>query len=71
MIRIEVLVPIIVVVNDGSEEITSPFRLQVIFKGSSPLLTEQVTWAKSPSSTLVFPNENGTISGGSEIYHSL
>ena len=38
-----VLVPIIVVVREGSEEITSPFKLQETFSGSSPLLIEQVT----------------------------
>lgn len=66
-IRMLVLVPIIVVVRDGSEETTSPFRLHVIFSGSSPLLMEHVTWAYSPSLTTLLPKLKGTISGGSKI----
>lgn len=52
MIRMLVLVPIMVVVRDGSDEITSPCSDQVMVRGSSPFVTEQVTWAKLPSSTI-------------------
>ena len=61
-----VLVPTIVVVMDGSELISSPFKFQVIVIGSSPCEMEQASWAKAPSSTTSEPNENGTILGGSE-----
>jgi hypothetical protein len=37
------LVPIIVVVTLGSEDIISPFKNQVIFNGSSPLFTKHVS----------------------------
>ena len=66
IIRMLVLVPIIVVVNVGSDEMTSPFKLHVIFSGSSPLLMEQVTCTNSPSLTTSRPKLNGTIFGGSE-----
>jgi hypothetical protein len=61
-----VRVPIIEVVIAGSDEMTSPFRLQDTVKGSSPLLTLQVTWIKSPSFETSLPKVNGTIIGGSE-----
>ncbi len=51
------------VVRVGSELIMSPFRLQVMDRGLSPLDTTQVSWAKSPWLTTSLPNENGTISG--------
>jgi hypothetical protein len=38
-----VLVPIMVVVSDGSDEMTSPCNDQLMVKGSSPFVTEQVT----------------------------
>ena len=57
------LVPNIEVVIEGSEEITSPLRNQVIFKGSSPRLTRQVSCATSPSLITSVPKENGTICG--------
>ncbi len=62
----DVLVPIIVVVKEGSEDIVSPLSDQVILKGSSPLRTRHVNWAISPSLTASDPKENGTISGDSE-----
>jgi len=43
MIRMLVRVPIMVVVKDGSDEMTAPCKDQVMVKGSSPLVTEQVT----------------------------
>ena len=61
--RMLVWVPSIVVVRVGSELITSPFRLQVMDRGLSPLDTTQVSWAKSPWLTTSLPKENGTISG--------
>ena len=61
-----VLVPIMVVVNEGSEETMSPFKDHVIFSGSSPELIEQVTWTNFPSSIDSKPKLNGIISGGSE-----
>ena len=61
IISIDVLVPIIVVVIEGSEDMVSPLRDQVILIGSSPLLTKQVSCAMSPSLTVSEPNENGTI----------
>ena len=61
------LVPNILVVTDGSEETTSPFKNQVISNGSSPRLTRQVSCAMSPSLTVPLPKENGTISGGTII----
>ena len=54
------------VVMEGSDEITSPLRDQVILKGSSPLRTKQANWAESPSFTESVPKENGTMTGGSE-----
>ena len=57
---IDVLVPIIVVVIDGSEETMSPFSDHVILRGSSPL-TKQVNCTMSPSLTALDPKENGTI----------
>ena len=61
-----VLLPSVVVDKSGSDEIMSPFKLQVIDKGSSPLRITQISCAKSPWLTVSTPNENGTISGGSE-----
>lgn len=66
----DILVPIIVVVMEGSDEIMSPFSVQEIRSGSSPRRTRHVTWAMSPSLTLTVPKENGTISGGSESVKS-
>ena len=45
----------------------SPFRLQVIDRGLSPLDTTQVSWAKSPWLTTSFPKEKGTMTGISTI----
>ena len=53
------------VVIAGSDEMTSPLRLQVTTSGSSPRLTLQVTWIKSPSLEASLPNVNGTMTGGS------
>ena len=61
-------VPNMLVVTEGSEETTSPFKNQVILSGSSPRFTRQVTWAISPSFTVPLPNEKGTISGGTKMY---
>ena len=58
-----ICLPIIVVVIVGSEDIKSPFRLQVIVRGMSPLLMRQVSCATFPWSILSNPKENGTISG--------
>ena len=55
-----------VVVIAGSDDITSPFRLQVMDMGKSPLLTAQVSCANSPSFTISTPKEKGTIIGGSK-----
>ena len=66
-----VLVPSIVVDIWGSEDITSPFRLQLIVIGSSPFITTQISCAKFPWSTVLTPKENGTICGGSEIEKKL
>lgn len=60
-------VPNILVVTEGSEETTSPFKNQEILNGSSPLLTRHVNCAISPSLTVPLPNEKGTISGGTVI----
>ena len=56
-----------VVVNTGSELIMSPFRLQVIDRGLSPLVTAHMSCAESPWFTGYSPNENGIIVGGSTI----
>ena len=67
IISILALVPIMVVVTEGSDETTAPFRNQLIRKGSSPLRTKHVSCAMSPSFTESVPKLNGTICGGSEI----
>ena len=56
-------VPNIVVVIVSSDETISPFRLQVIESGLSPLLTTQVSCANFPWSIVSRPKEKGTISG--------
>ena len=61
-----VLRPNIVVDKSGSDAIMSPFKLQVIVKGSSPVRIIQTSWANSPALTVSAPKENGTISGGTE-----
>jgi hypothetical protein len=66
-----VRVPIIEVVIEGSEDMTSPLRLQETVNGSSPRRTLQVTWTKSPSFDISLPKVNGTILGGSEITKKL
>ena len=58
-------VPSMVVVRVGSDDTMSPFKLQVIDKGLSPLVITHVSCAKSPWLTTSFPNENGMISGSS------
>ena len=65
--RILVWVPSIVVVRVGSELITSPFRLQVMERGLSPLVTAHISWAESSWFTGNSPNEKGTMVGGSVI----
>ena len=42
IIRIEVLLPMVVVVIDGSEDTTAPCSDHVILSGSSPRTIEQV-----------------------------
>ena len=58
-----ICLPIIVVDIVGSEDIKSPFRLQVIDRGMSPLLMTHVSCAKLPWSIVSNPNEKGTILG--------
>ena len=67
IISMLVLVPIMVVVIEGSEEIKSPFSDHEIRSGSSPFCTKQISWTMSPSFVGSVPKENGTILGGSEI----
>ena len=64
--RMLVLVPIMEVVMEGSEEMTSPFKLQETVMGSSPRFTLHVTWIKSPSFEASAPKVKGTMTGGSE-----
>ena len=45
---------------------SSPFRLQLIVMGSSPLLTTHTNCANSPWLIVSLPKEKGTISGGSK-----
>ena len=52
-----------VVERTGSEDTVSPFRLQVMDRGMSPLDTTHISWANSPWLTTSFPKEKGTISG--------
>ena len=52
-----------VVVKVGSEFMISPFKLQVIVRGMSPLLIEQRSCANFPWSIVSNPKEKGTISG--------
>ena len=61
--RMLVWVPSMVVVRVGSELIMSPFRLQVIERGWSPLVITHVNCAKSPWFKISLPNENGRMSG--------
>ena len=61
-----VRVPIMEVVIEGSDEMTSPFRLHETVMGSSPRFTLQVTWIKSPSFETSVPKVKGTMTGGSE-----
>jgi hypothetical protein len=66
MMSMLVLVPTMVVVMLGPELSSFPFKLQVMVNGMSPLDTTQVSWTKSPESTMSVPNENGAILGGSK-----
>ena len=61
-----VLVPNSVVVTDGSDETTAPFKNQLILNGSSPFCTKHISCAPSPSFTALEPKLKGTICGGSE-----
>ena len=54
-----------VVLRVGPELMMSPFRLQVMARGRSPLVTAHISWAESPWFTGNSPNEKGTIVGGS------
>ena len=54
-----------VVVRVGSELIMSPFRLQVIVRGLSPLEMAHISCAESPWLTGSSPKENATICGTS------
>ena len=63
---IDVLVPIIVVVIEGSEDKVSPLRYQEMLRGSSPSLTKHISCAMPPSLIELDPKENGRIFGGSE-----
>ena len=58
-----ICLPIIVVVIVGSEDIRSPFKLQVMVSGISPLLMTHVSCARLPWSIVSNPNEKGTIFG--------
>ena len=62
----DVLVPIIVVEREGSEESVSPLRYQDMVNGWSPCVTMQDTWAKAPSFIMFLPKDKGRRSGGSE-----
>ena len=57
--------PIIVVVKVGSELMMSPFKLQVIDKGLSPVSTAHISCAVLPWLIDLSPKEKGTICGGS------
>ncbi len=61
-----VLVPIMDVVIEGSDDTTAPCKCHVILNGSSPFVMEQAICAKLPSSSVSLGNENGAIWGGSE-----
>ena len=63
MTNMLICLPIIVVDIVGSEDIKSPFRLQVMVSGMSPLLIRQVSWATLPWSIVSNPKEKGTILG--------
>ena len=65
IVNMLVCVPNIVVVIEGSDEITSPLRLQVIEIGLSPFRIKHAICADSPWFIASVPNEKGTISGGS------
>ena len=56
-------VPSMVVVRVGSDDTISPFRLQVIVRGLSPLVTTQVSCTNSPWLTPSLPTEKGTMTG--------
>ena len=56
-------VPSMVVVRVGSDDTMSPFRLQVIVRGLSPLVTTQVSCTNSPWLTPSLPTEKGTMTG--------
>ncbi len=55
----------LVVEMPRSELMFSPWKLQLILKGSSPSVTVQTAWANEPSVTRSLLNEMGTIIGGS------
>ena len=59
------LAPIGMVVMPRSEEISFPWKDQDMWRGSSPLVTMQDTWAKSPSFMRSRPKVSGRRSGGS------
>ena len=59
--------PIMVVVMTGSDEMMSPFKLQVMDIGMSPVTTTQDSWAYCPWLTASSPKEKGTILGSSAI----
>jgi hypothetical protein len=52
-------------------EASSPFRIHLISKGSSPSITKQFCCTIFPAFTAVSPNENGAIDGKTEIKHTL
>ena len=58
-----VLEPIIVVVMAGSDDMISPFKLQEMVNGMSPLLILHVTCTNSPSFTASSPKSKGAITG--------
>ena len=61
-----VLLPNIVVDRSGSEDTTSPFKLHVIWIGSSPIETTHTSCAKEFSFTGLTPKVKGTITGGTK-----
>lgn len=67
IMRSEVLVPNCVVVRSGPGPKSSPWRDQVMLKGSSPFITEQIICRGSPWFTASSPNVKGSILGGSKI----
>ena len=64
--KIDIREPRFVVVIPVSGPTVSPWKVQEIVRGSSPELTMQESWAKSPSFMTGLEKENSPISGSSE-----